>query len=67
VRSGRPDADEEDEVVGGVVVGRLKVTCRAAPAASAAARGQVAPAQQGAPCATAWLALSSLVSGPLSG
>jgi hypothetical protein len=31
LRSGRPDADEEDEVVGGVVGGRLKVTCRGRP------------------------------------
>jgi hypothetical protein len=31
VRSGRPDTDEEDEVVGGVVGGRLKVTCRSRP------------------------------------
>jgi hypothetical protein len=31
LRSGRPDADEEDEVVGGVVGGRLKVTCCSRP------------------------------------
>jgi hypothetical protein len=32
LRSGRPDADDEDEVVvGGVVGGRLKVTCRGRP------------------------------------
>ncbi len=31
LRSGRPDADEEDEVVGGFVGGRLKVTCRSHP------------------------------------
>jgi hypothetical protein len=30
LHSGRPDADEEDEVVGGVVGSRLKVTCRGA-------------------------------------
>jgi hypothetical protein len=53
VRSGRPYADEEDEVVGGAVGGRLKVTCRGHPAVSAAARGPVAPAQRGAPCAAA--------------
>jgi hypothetical protein len=31
VGSRRPDADEEDEVVGGIVGGRLKVTCRGCP------------------------------------
>ena len=31
LQSGRPDADEEDKVVGGVVGGRLKVTCRGRP------------------------------------
>ena len=31
LRSGRTDADEEDEIVGGVVGGRLKVTCRGLP------------------------------------
>jgi hypothetical protein len=33
-RSGRPDADEVDVVVGGAVGGRLKVTCRGRPAVS---------------------------------
>ena len=31
MRSGQPDADEEDEVVGGTVGGRLKVTWRGRP------------------------------------
>jgi hypothetical protein len=31
LRSGRPDTDDDDEVVGGVVGGRLKVTCRGCP------------------------------------
>jgi hypothetical protein len=31
LRRGRPDADDEDEVVGDVVGGRLKVTCRGHP------------------------------------
>ncbi len=53
MRSGRLDADDEDEVVGGTVVGRLKVTCRGRPVVSAAVRGQVAPAQRGVPCAAA--------------
>jgi hypothetical protein len=59
VRSGRPDAEEVDVVDGGAVGGRLKVTCRVRPAVSAAARGQVAPAQRvspaqrGVPCAAA--------------
>ncbi len=42
-----------DVVVGGAVGGRLKVTCRGRPAVSAAARGPVAPAQRGVPCAAA--------------
>jgi hypothetical protein len=37
----------------------------AAPAASAAARGQVAPAQRGDPCAAALLAPCPLASWPL--
>ncbi len=52
-RSGRPDAEEVDVVVGGAVGARLKVTCRGRPAVSAAARGPVAPAQRGVPCAAA--------------
>jgi hypothetical protein len=31
LRSGRLDADEADEIVGGIVGGRLKVTCRGRP------------------------------------
>jgi hypothetical protein len=53
VRSGRPEAEEVDVVVGGVEGGRLKVTCRGRPAVSAAAHGQVAPALRGVPCAAA--------------
>ncbi len=67
LRSGRPDADDEDEVVGGVVGGRLKVTCRISPADLAAVRGQVAPAQWGDPCAVAWLVPYLLEFGPVSG
>jgi hypothetical protein len=68
LRSGLPDADDEDGVVvGGVVGGRLKVTCRSRPAVLAVARGQVAPAQRGDTCPAAWLAPYLLVSGPLSG
>jgi hypothetical protein len=52
-RSWRPDAEEVDVVVGGAVGGRLKVTCRGRPAVSAVARGPVAPAQWGVPCAVA--------------
>ncbi len=44
-----------DDVVGGAVIGRLKVTCRGSPAVSAAARGQVAPAQRSNPCDQALL------------
>ncbi len=54
-RSGRPEAEEADVDVGvgGTVGDRLKVTCRGRPAVSAAARGPVAPAQRGVPCAAA--------------
>jgi hypothetical protein len=38
VQSGWPDAEEVDVVVGGVVGGRLKVTCRGRPVVSAGAR-----------------------------
>ncbi len=51
--TGPPDAEEVDVVVGGAVGGRLKDTCRGRPAVSAAARGPVAPAQRGVPCAAA--------------
>jgi hypothetical protein len=54
LQSGRPDADV-DGVVGGGVGGRLKVTCHGAPAVTAAVRRQVVPAQRGVPCAVAWL------------
>ena len=56
-----------DVVVGGAVGERLKDTSRGRPAVSAAARGQVAPAQRGDPCAAALPAPYPLVSGPLSG
>jgi hypothetical protein len=46
LRSGRPDADEEDEVAGGVVGGRLKVTCRSRPCCFGGG------ARTGGPCAT---------------
>jgi hypothetical protein len=50
-RSGRLDAEEV--VVGGAVGGKLSGTCRGRPVMSAAARGPVAPAQRGVPCAAA--------------
>jgi hypothetical protein len=52
-RSGWPDVEDVDVVVGGAVGGRLKVTCRGRPAVSAAAHGPVAPAQRDVPCAAA--------------
>ncbi len=57
-----------DEVVGGAVGGRLKVTSRGRPAVSAAARGPVAPAQRGVPCAAAcrWLEPGLLCTGKLN-
>jgi hypothetical protein len=45
-RSGRPDAEEVDVVVGGAVGGRLKITCRGCPAVSAGG------ARTGGACAT---------------
>jgi hypothetical protein len=52
-RSGWPDDEEVDAVVGRAVGGRLKDTGHGRPAVSAAARGPVAPAQGGVPCAAA--------------
>ncbi len=66
--SGRLDADDEDGVVvGGIVGGRLKVTCSSRPRCFGGGPRTGAPAQRGNPCAAAWLALFLLVSGPLSG
>jgi hypothetical protein len=45
--------DAEEVVAGGAVGGKLDGTCRGHPALSAAARGPVAPAQRGVPCAAA--------------
>ncbi len=50
-RCGRPEAEEV--VVGGAVGEKLNGTCRGRPVMSAAARGPVAPAQRGVPCAAA--------------
>jgi hypothetical protein len=61
-----PDADVDD-VVGGDVGERLKVTCRGGPHCDGGGARTVAPAQRGDPCAAAWLVPYLPVSGLLLG
>jgi hypothetical protein len=61
LRSERLDADVDD-VVGGEVGGRLKVTCRGRPRCDGGGERTGGACAPGVPCAAAWLVLCLPVS-----